>query len=200
MRFLDNIGKSLTSGAERVKYEADKFQRTSRISGEISNLRSQAETNLRQLGERALELYQQGTLQAPEIASLAQIIAQLREQQTAKEQELEQANAETFEQYQATQPDASASSPDQRSSSSGSQQPPVGGGETGGGFPTPTAGGSQAYPPPSTDVSGTGLPNSGSVAGVQATGTTPYACANCGEAVPEGAVFCPNCGARVPGV
>src|SRR5918996_1406290 len=102
MRFLDNLSKTLSTGVDRAKYEADKFQRTTRINSEIGNYKAQIDTNMRQLGERALELYQQGTLQAPEIASLAQIIAQLRDQQRTREQELEQASAETFEQYQAT--------------------------------------------------------------------------------------------------
>jgi len=200
MRFLDNLGKSLSTGAERVKFEADKFQRTSRISGEISNLRSQVETNLRQLGERALELYQQGSLTAPEIASLAQIIAQLRDQQTAKEQELEQANAETFEQYSANQGQAVPSGSEQSMPTMSSGQTiPVSREESGGSFPTPTSSTSGAYPTPSTDISGTGLPNSASVGGPDAVGTTPYACANCGTSIPEGAAFCPNCGTRVPG-
>ena len=200
MRFLDNLGKSLSTGAERVKFEADKFQRTSRISGEISNLRSQVETNLRQLGERAMELYQQGSLTAPEIASLAQIIEQLREQQTAKERELEQANTETFEQYSASQPQTAPSTSDQGlPAMGGGQNIPVSREESGSSFPTPTASTSGAYPVPSNDISGTGLPNSASVGGVEAIGTTPYACASCGTAIPDGAAFCPNCGARVPG-
>ena len=99
MRFLDNLSKTLSSGVDRAKFEADKFQRTTKLSSEIGNYKSQIDTNLRQLGERALELYQQGSLQAPEIASLAQIVAQLRDQQRAKEQELEQASAETYEQF-----------------------------------------------------------------------------------------------------
>lgn len=201
MRFLDNLGKSLSSGVERAKYEAEKFQRTSKISGEISNYKSQIETNMRQLGERALELYQQGAIQAPEIASLAQIIAQLRDQQETKERELEQANAETFEQFQASQPqetppppDAGPSIPIARMPEESTSAPPVEGG-----FPTPSAASSNAYPQPSDDVSGSGLPNSASTIGVDAQGTTPYACPTCGYALPEGAVFCPNCGTRAAG-
>src|SRR5215213_4135831 len=104
MRFLDNLSKTLSTGVDRAKYETDKFQRTTKLSSEIGNFKTQIDTNMRQLGERALELYQQGTLQAPEIASLAQIIGQLRDQQQSKEQELEQANNETFEQFAASQP------------------------------------------------------------------------------------------------
>jgi hypothetical protein len=193
MRFLDNIGKSLSSGVERAKFEADKFQRTSKLTGEIGNLKSQVETNMRQLGERALELYQQGTLQAPEIASLAQIIGQLREQQEAKEVELQQVNSETFEQFQASQPQTAGGA------EGTSQSIPIAREPTEGGFPTPVEGESGAMPPPSADMSGSGMPNSASIGEVQAQGTTPYACANCGYSLPDGAVFCPNCGARAPG-
>src|SRR3954454_5635381 len=152
MRFLDNVTKALSSGVDRAKFEADKFQRTTKLNSELGNFKSQIDTNMRQLGERALELYQQGTLQAPEIASLAQIIAQLRVQQEAKERELEQANAETFEALQASQPGAP----------SAPQNVPVAP-DAEGSFPTPTASSSGAYPSVSTDTSGSGLPNSSSV-------------------------------------
>jgi uncharacterized Zn finger protein (UPF0148 family) len=190
MRFLDNLSKTLSSGVDRAKYEADKFQRTARLNSEISNYKAQIETNMRQLGERALELYQQGVLQAPEIASLAQIIAQLRDQQQTKEQELTQASAETFEQFQAAnpQPNTSASSEQNVPISREGQQS---------GFPMPESSGSSAIPSMSTDLSGTGLPNPSSVGGLEAAGTTPYACSSCGYALQEGSVFCPNCGTRV---
>ena len=190
MRFLDNLSKSISSGVDRAKFEADKFQRTSKINGDIGNFKSQVDTNMRQLGERALELYQQGALQAPEIASLAQVIAQLREQLGAKEHELEQANAETFEQFQASQPPTSAPS------ASSGQSVPISREMEEGSFPTPTASGSSAFPSPSDDISGSGQPNSASIGDLEPLGTTPYACANCGYGLPDGAVFCPNCGTR----
>ena len=196
MRFFDNLSKTLSTGVDRAKYEADKFQRTSRINGEISNYKSQIETNLRQLGERALELYQQGTLQAPEIASLAQIIAQLRDQQQAKERELEQVSAETFEQYQASQPPAGAPPADAGQNVPIAREPVAG---TEGSFPSPTSSTSHSAAPPSTDISGSGLPNSSSVGGEETAESASTACANCGYAVPGNAVFCPNCGARMAG-
>jgi hypothetical protein len=189
MRFLDNLSKTLSSGVDRAKYEADKFQRTTKLSNEVNNFKSQIETNLRQLGERALELYQQGSLQAPEIASLAQIIAQLRDQQLAREQELQQVSAETFEQY-------TAANPAQETQSSGDQSVPI---SREGDFPMPESSGSSAMPSMSTDISGSGLPNSSSIGGVEPAGSTPYACRSCGYALQQGSVFCPNCGARVAG-
>lgn len=191
MRFLDNLSKTLSSGVDRAKYETDKFQRTTKLGGEIGNYKTQIETNMRQLGERALELYQQGALQAPEIASLAQIIAQLRDQQHAKEAELEQASAETFESYQAANPQPAAPS--------SGQSVPISRESVEGGFPTPESSGSSAIPNMSTDLSGSGLPNSSSIGSIEPVGSTPYACASCGYALQDGSVFCPNCGARVAG-
>jgi hypothetical protein len=186
MRFLDNLSKTISSGVDRAKYEADKFQRASKISGEIANLKAQTDTNMRQLGERALELYQQGTLQAPEIASLAQIIAQLREQQTARQVELDQVNAETFEQYQATQPATPSDVP-------ASNQIPISREPSDSSY---DAGNSYGASSSTYDTSAsTESPSAG--VGVGAVGSTPYACSNCGFALPDGAMFCPNCGARV---
>jgi hypothetical protein len=220
MGFLDSLSKTLTAGVDRAKFEADKFQRTSRINGEISNIKSQIDTNVRQLGERALELYQQGAITAPEIASLAQIIAQLRDQQTQKEAELNEVQNETIEVWQASQPQPSATPPAQsvpimneqpttsytpqtntpNQSSYGSQpgttgQPSYGSQPSSGTAPQFTG---RSYDlPESNDLSGSGLPNSSSVGGTPAVGDTPYACPNCGHSIPNSAVFCPNCGTKV---
>lgn len=212
MGFLDSLSKTLSSGVDRAKFEADKFQRTSRISGEISNVKSQIDTNVRQLGERALELYQQGTLTAPEIASLAQIIGQLREQLTEKETELNTAQAESFEAWQVTQAQMQPSSsqnvpistdpgvsyvPDSPSSSDTSSGAGSSSytsfGDTGASTPTYT--GRSYSMPESTDVSGSGMPNSSSVGGGSALPATQV-CSNCGYTLPGSAMFCPNCGTR----
>ncbi|HEX6289475.1 MAG TPA: zinc ribbon domain-containing protein [Herpetosiphonaceae bacterium] len=217
MGFLDSISKTLTAGVDRAKFEADKFQRTSRISGEINNIKSQIDTNTRQLGERALELYQQGAITAPEIASLAQIIAQLREQQTLKETELNEAQGETFEAWHASQPQTAPTSPSQSVPiMSETSTPQTGTSEA------PRFTGRSYDLPESTDISGSGLPNSSSVGGdwagstsgqigqqptgsqwagptggQPAVGNTPYACPTCGQAIANNAAFCPNCGTKV---
>lgn len=202
MGFLDSLSKTLSTGVDRAKFEADKFQRTSRVSGEINNVKSQIDTNIRQLGERALELYQQGTITAPEIASLAQIIAQLRDQQTQKETELNMLNAETFESWQATQPQASQAAASQDipiSSDPGSSYSPSMGGSTYGQSSTPSSpsfSGRTYEMPESTDVSGSGIPNNSSVGG-QSSAAAFTACSSCGYNVPAAAAFCPNCGNRV---
>ncbi len=185
MRFFDNLSKTLSSGVDRAKYEADKFQRTSKINSEVANLKAQTDTNMRQLGERALELYQQGSLQAPEIASLAQLIAQLRDQQVAKQLELDKANAETFEQYQATLP---ATPPP--ASYTPNQSVPISSDTSEPDYSAPSS-----YGSPTSSSYGSNASDS-SLSGVGPVGTTPYACATCGSALPDGSVFCPNCGAR----
>lgn len=221
MGFLDSLSKTFTAGVDRAKFEADKFQRTSRVSGEINNIKSQIDTNVRQLGERALELYQQGSLTAPEIASLAQIIAQLREQQTQKEAELNEAQNETIEAWQATQPQTPStpsaqnvpimneqptgsytplqSSPDQTSYTSqyGSSSVDPTYTSQASSSQAPSYTGRSYDLPESNDISGSGLPNSSSVGGVPAVGNTPYACPNCGHSIPNNAAFCPNCGSKV---
>jgi rubrerythrin len=169
MRFLDTLTNSLSTGVDRVRFETEKFQRSGRISGEINNVVSQIETNTRQLGERALELYQQGTISAPEIASLAQIISQLREQQAEKERELEEVQNESFEAWHARQPQPSA---------------------------TDESGDVQASAGEAQSVNGA---QAEQINVQPAAGTAPYACSNCGYALPANAIFCPNCGVRVAG-
>jgi hypothetical protein len=208
MGFLDSLSKTFTAGVDRAKFEADKFQRTSRISGEVNNIKSQIDTNVRQLGERALELYQQGSITAPEIASLAQIIAQLREQQTQKEAELNEAQNETVEAWQANQPQTPSTPPSQNvpimNEQSSTGYTPQSSGPA---DPTYSAQASSSQAPhftgrtydvpESMDLSGSGLPNSSSIGGVSAVGETPYACPNCGHSIPNSATFCPNCGSKV---
>ena len=215
----------MSSGVDRAKYEADKFQRTSRVSGEINNIKSQIDTNVRQLGERALELYESGAITAPEVASLAQIIAQLREQLNGKDAELQVAQNETFEVWQAQQPQqASGSQSVPVSSEAGaaasqvpleSSYPAAGTGvdserlppsegtaqTAADGFSVPGAAGAsfagRSYDvPESNDISGSGMPNSSSVGGELAA-DNPTSCPSCGYIVPANAAFCPNCGNRV---
>ncbi|GIV96512.1 MAG: zinc ribbon domain-containing protein [Herpetosiphonaceae bacterium] len=143
MGFLDNLGKTISQGVDRAKFEAEKLQRTNRIKGEINDLQQQIETNLRQLGERAMELHRQGSLQAPEIGSLVQMIEQLQTQIAAKQSELTAVQNETFEQQ--------AGARGQQAESQHQAQP----------------------------------------------GASTISCPTCGTALPAGAAFCGNCGARI---
>ncbi len=38
MGFLDNLTKSISQGVDRAKFEAEKFQRTTKLQGEINDL------------------------------------------------------------------------------------------------------------------------------------------------------------------
>jgi hypothetical protein len=187
MGFLDSLSKTLSTGVDRAKFEAEKFQRTSRISGDINNVKSQIDTNMRQLGERAFELYEQGRLDAPEITSLAQIVTQLRGQQAEKERELGEAQSETFEIWQARQPQPTPET-----------EMPIGpgGASYDDGHQMYTAPSTPPSVPSSTPVSNV-PPFAGATGGQTAEGSTPYACTNCGFQLPNNAVFCPNCGTRV---
>ncbi len=199
MGLLDTLSDRLSSGVDRVRFEADKFQRTSRISGEISNMKSQVDTNMRQLGERAFSLHQQGKLQAPEVASLTQVITQLQAQQADKERELGEAQSDTFELWLARQPHAAPSAPDQgNGADSFFDQTAYSGSNTSApATPSTSTASSTASTPTSTASSTASTPPfAGATGGQPAVDAAPYACANCGFALPANAVFCPNCGTR----
>ncbi len=100
MGFLDNLRDTLSQGAERVKFETDKIQRTGRLRNEINDLQQQIATNFGQLGQRAYELNKQGTLDAPEVASIVQLIDELQGRLSATQQQLEQAQNEQYEAQQ----------------------------------------------------------------------------------------------------
>jgi hypothetical protein len=194
MSLLDTISKTLSTGVDRARFEADKFQRTSRISGEISNVKSQVDTNMRQLGERAFELHQQGKLQAPEVASLTQVITQLQAQQADKERELGEAQNDTFDAWLARQPQPQPSTPDQSTDmyDQTSYTPPMSTPNT----PSTMNNSSPVMTPGSSTT--TAVPPFAGATGAQpAVDAAPYACSNCGFALPANAIFCPNCGTRV---
>ena len=96
MGFLDNLKETFSQGADRVKYETEKVQRVSRLRSEVGDLQQQIATNFGQLGQRAFELNKQGQLQAPEVASLVQLIEDLQRRLQATEQQLEQVQNEQF--------------------------------------------------------------------------------------------------------
>jgi len=196
MGLLDTLSDRLSSGVDRVRFEADKFQRTSRISGEISNMKSQVDTNMRQLGERAFSLHQQGKLDAPEVASLTQIITQLQAQQADKERELGEAQSDTFELWLARQPQPTPSASEQGDSAD-SFFDQTGYSGSNSGTPAAPSTGPTTSTASSTMSSTAGTPPfAGATGGQAAVDAAPYACANCGFALPANAVFCPNCGTR----
>lgn len=97
MGFLDNLSKQISQGVDRAKFEAEKFQKTTRVQGELNEFRRQVDTKLNELGQKAYELQRAGQIQSATIAELATELDRLRGALTLKEEELKQAQAELFE-------------------------------------------------------------------------------------------------------
>jgi hypothetical protein len=96
MGFLDQISKQITQGVDRAKFEAEKFQKTTRLQGEVNEFRRQVDTKLAELGQRAYELQRAGQINSPTLAEIATAIDQMRGQLLAKEEDLKSAQAEIF--------------------------------------------------------------------------------------------------------
>ena len=96
MGFLDNLSKSISQGVDRAKFEAEKFQKTTRIQGEIGELRKQIDGKRAELGDRAFELYKAGQIQSPTLGDMVKALEALRAGITLKEEELKIAQAEVF--------------------------------------------------------------------------------------------------------
>lgn len=96
MGLLDNLSKTLTQGVDRGKFELDKFQKTSRLQGELNDLKKQIDEKLREMGQRAYELHRAGQFNTPSITALVQAMEQLQSGVVIKEEELKAAQSETF--------------------------------------------------------------------------------------------------------
>ncbi|ACL25450.1 zinc ribbon domain-containing protein [Chloroflexus aggregans] len=96
MGLLDQIGKTLSQVTDRAKFEAEKFQKTTRLQLEINELRRQVDLKLMELGQRAYDLQRAGHIHAPSLAELSLAIDQLRATLVAREEELKQAQSEVF--------------------------------------------------------------------------------------------------------
>jgi hypothetical protein len=116
MGFLDNLSKSISQGVDRAKFEAEKFQKTTRIQGELGELRKQIDGKRGELGDRAFELYKAGQIQSPTLGEMVKALEALRAGITLKEEELKVALAEVF--VEPTPPAGTPSAP-----TSGAPQP-----------------------------------------------------------------------------
>lgn len=96
MGFLDNISKQIAQGVDRAKFEAEKFQKTTRLQGEVNEFRRQLDGKLGELGQRAYELQRAGQISSATLAELAHAVDQLRATLLAKEEELKSAQADVF--------------------------------------------------------------------------------------------------------
>jgi outer membrane biosynthesis protein TonB len=180
MSFLDNLGKSFSHGVDRAKFEAEKFQRTNRLNGELNQIKKQLDDKLIELGQRAYDLHRAGQISAPSVAALTQVIDRLRSDVIVKEEALKAVQAESYEEPPAGTAPPAQSVPVNHEPAPPAQQhtPP----------PPPPA--QQRTPPPQpSPQERTPPPPQG------ATGSKT--CPACGFTMPMHAVFCPNCGYRV---
>lgn len=157
MGFLDNISKTIAQGVDRAKFEAEKFQKTTKLQNEINELKKEIEARRLEFGDRALELYRAGQIQSTTLGDILRAIEGLQASVTLKEEELSASQAEVF-----TEPPAAPQS----------QQIPIS-------HEAPT----QTYAPQA--------PAQGAMpAGMKQ-------CPHCSFQMPNAAMFCPNCGARL---
>lgn len=96
MGLLDQIGRTIAQGVDRAKFEAEKFQRTTRLQAEINDLRRQVDDRLHELGQRAYELLRAGQIQSASLTQIAAAVDQLRSAIVAKEEELKRVQAEVY--------------------------------------------------------------------------------------------------------
>jgi hypothetical protein len=181
MSFFDNITKSITQGVDRAKFEAEKFQRTTRIQGELNEISKNHSDKLKELGERAYELYRAGQIGAASIATLSSELDQLKNIMVQKEEELKTAQNDVFiEPTQAAKPQAAPQSvPIQNEST-----PPVSSTPPPSSYTPPAS-----YTPPPSPVN--------PASDVSPSLSIEKSCPNCSFQMPQTALFCPNCGNRV---
>ncbi len=96
MGLLDQLSKTIAQVSDRAKFEAEKFQKTTRLQGEINELRRQIDQKLIALGQRAYELQRTGQIHAPSLAEFTTALDQLWATLVAREEELKQVQNEVY--------------------------------------------------------------------------------------------------------
>jgi len=173
MGFLDQFGKAAGQVVDRARFEAEKFQKTSRIQGELSDIKQQHDQVLIELGQRTRDLYHAGQIPLGSVAELVQQVDRLHGEVIGKEDELRQAQAEAY--VEPTPPPP------------GEATPPSGGAEEPSTAP-PTFKG-QYETPPSAPAAPAAQP--------EPEQPDTRTCPACSFQMPAKAVYCPNCGFRV---
>ncbi len=131
MDFMDTLKR----GVDRAGFELDRFLRANRVRSQLGGLKSQADEEMRQIGERVFEQFQRGDSIHQDLRPYCERIAQLRTDIAQRESELEAINRESAPQ--------------------GPAEP------------------------------------------FEAEPGEPGSCPGCGATAPEGATFCPRCGANL---
>jgi hypothetical protein len=188
MDFIDRLSKTVSHGIERARFEADKFQKTSRIQGELNDIKKMLDSKMIEMGHRAYDLFRARQIASPSVAELARTIDELRSELVLKEDELKEAQAMNY-----VEPEH----PDEGTSNAGSQpqhihieheQPPHDAGRGSG----PST---QSGPPPQSGPSSSG-PSPSPSPSPSSSSATPRtkACTSCGFHMPQRARYCPRCG------
>ncbi|MFQ3663063.1 MAG: zinc-ribbon domain-containing protein [Chloroflexaceae bacterium] len=111
MGLFDQISRTIAQSVDRARFEAEKFQKTTRLQSEVNELRRQIDSKLNELGQRAYELLRAGQIQSATLAELSTAVDQLRSALVMKEEELKQAQAEVYVEPPAPAPPPSQSVP-----------------------------------------------------------------------------------------
>lgn len=93
----DFFGK-LKSGAGKVAFEADKMARLNRAQNEQGQLKKQIEAQYMRLGEMVYHQYPNQAPEDPAMAEICQNVVELEKQVSAKGEEIQRINAESFSQ------------------------------------------------------------------------------------------------------
>jgi hypothetical protein len=96
MGFLDNLSKTISQGVDRAKFEADKFQKTTRLQNEINELKRQIDANRMEFGDRAIQLFRVGQIQSATLGEILKAMDALQGNITLKEEELKTSQSELF--------------------------------------------------------------------------------------------------------
>ncbi|NJN66442.1 MAG: zinc ribbon domain-containing protein [Chloroflexaceae bacterium] len=97
MDFFEKLSKTVAQGIDRAKFEADKFQKISRIQGELNEIKRTLDSTMIDLGFRAYDLYRAGQISSASVAELVEAIDELRSHLVVKEDALKEAQAVIYE-------------------------------------------------------------------------------------------------------
>jgi hypothetical protein len=177
MGFLDQFSKAAGQVVDRARFEAEKFQKTSRVQGELSDVKHELDQVLIELGQRTHDLYHAGQMQSASIGDLVQRIDQLRGEVIRKEDELRQAQAEAY--VEPERPEPGPAAPPAAETEEPNTAPPNFKGQ---------------YNPSASAPPAASVPPASTPAPEQSDTRT---CPACSFQMPAKAVYCPNCGFRV---
>ncbi len=97
MDFFEKLSKTVAQGIDRAKFEADKFQKVSRIQGELNEIKRTLDSTMIDLGFRAYDLYRAGQISSPSVAELVETIDELRSHLVVQEDALKEVQAILYE-------------------------------------------------------------------------------------------------------